>query len=110
MLRATIPTSLRQGLTTSRATSVEVAEAISTATTDGLNVPNARGWAALRAPHAGAPANALKTVTGDQRSTPLLKTKWLIATTGIFFARFSVAEFRSNATPAAVVLVSRSGS
>src|SRR5262245_4028611 len=100
MLRATIPTSLRQGLTTSRATSVGVAVAISTAATSGLNVPNAQGWAALRAPRAGAPANALKTVTGE----------WLIATAGMLLATFSVAEFRSNATPAAVVLVSRSGS
>ena len=60
MPRAIIPTSLRQGLTTSDAMSVGVAVGISTATTSGLNVPNARGRAALLVPRVRAPANAFK--------------------------------------------------
>src|SRR5262245_46083732 len=53
---------MRLGLTTSHAMSVGVATAISTGTASGLNVPNARGRAALLAPRAGAPGNAFETV------------------------------------------------
>jgi hypothetical protein len=65
MPHVTIPISMRQGLTTSHAMSVGVAEAISTGMASGLNVPNALGWAVLLALRAGAPGNAFKTVTNS---------------------------------------------
>jgi hypothetical protein len=77
MPRATTQTSLHLGLTTSRARSVGVAVAISTVTASGLNVPNARGRAALLAPNAGALGNAFKTVTCNQRTAPPSKDKWV---------------------------------